>query len=267
MWANHDWVDIHPAQRSYMYGINTLYRGGISEKAFVGATEHMIKNYFPRSNYWRVQGGLYFSVYMIAGLINSFGGIQETKRILKEFRERVRTAGLGELHLNAIVWEKHILPGEQSIGSNNINDMLEDLGFDSVSSYVWIHNHEPKDFPFSEYKDFAKVCEKDYEVFSKYYKLPYFPNVTVGWDSSARTIPSDKYDYLGYPFVPILKNNTPEEFKKALNNAKNFLKERPQELQILTINAWNEWTEGSYLEPDSEHGYGHLNAIREVFLK
>lgn len=265
MWANHDWVDIHPAQRSFVNGINTLYEGKVSEKAFVEATNYMIKNYFNKPNYWRVKGGLYFSVYMVAGLINSFGGILETKRILNEFRQRVREAGLGELHLNAIVWEKEILPGESSV--ENLNEMLNEVGFDSVSTYVWIHNHEPERFPFTEYGDFAKVCCKDYEAFTKYYNLPYFPNVTVGWDSSPRTVSSDKYDYLGYPFVPILKNNNPEEFQKALQRAKDFLSERPKENQILTINAWNEWTEGSYLEPDAEYGYGYLNAIKSVFGK
>jgi hypothetical protein len=35
--------------------------------------------------------------------------------------------------------------------------------------------------------------------------------------------------------------------------------------KIFTINAWNEWTEGSYLEPDTVHKLGYLEALREVF--
>jgi hypothetical protein len=33
----------------------------------------------------------------------------------------------------------------------------------------------------------------------------------------------------------------------------------------VTINAWNEWTEGSYLEPDTVHGLKYLEAVRDVF--
>ncbi|WP_214626814.1 glycoside hydrolase family 99-like domain-containing protein [Paenibacillus agaridevorans] len=36
-------------------------------------------------------------------------------------------------------------------------------------------------------------------------------------------------------------------------------------IPIVTINSWNEWTEGSYIEPDTINGMGYLEAIRTVF--
>ena len=35
---------------------------------------------------------------------------------------------------------------------------------------------------------------------------------------------------------------------------------------MVSINSWNEWTEGSYLIPDDLNGYGYLDAIKHVFL-
>ena len=39
----------------------------------------------------------------------------------------------------------------------------------------------------------------------------------------------------------------------------------PASPHILNINCWNEWTEGSYLEPDVITGMKYLEAVREVF--
>jgi hypothetical protein len=35
--------------------------------------------------------------------------------------------------------------------------------------------------------------------------------------------------------------------------------------RIITLNSWNEWTEGSHLEPDAVTGMEYLDAVREVF--
>ena len=57
----------------------------------------------------------------------------------------------------------------------------------------------------------------------------------------------------------------PELFARGLARAKSYLDRLGEQPKILTINAWNEWTEGSYLEPDTVHGMSYLNAIRNVF--
>lgn len=262
MWANHDWLEIHPATRCRPYHQRT--NGAVSEREFLDATNYMIEKYFRIEYYWRVNGGLYFSIYDLPSLLAGFGNsVEETRRQLDMFRMRVREAGLGELHLNAIVWAVPNLPSEQKV--EDLNDLINRLGFDSATSYVWIHHNQIPEFPTYSYAKFREMSVRDFDPFTNQYDLPYFPNVSMGWDSSPRTIQTDRFDHLGYPFTPILTGNTPEEFKLALMQAKAFLDKGITNPKILTINSWNEWTEGSYLEPDTKYGTAYLEAIRDVF--
>lgn len=43
---------------------------------------------------------------------------------------------------------------------------------------------------------------------------------------------------------------------------KNF----PPEERFFFINAWNEWTEGTYLEPDEKYGYANINTFSEALF-
>ncbi|SDM85402.1 Glycosyltransferase WbsX [Paenibacillus sp. yr247] len=264
MWANHDWLNIFPASKERNYEV--LTEGTVMEQQFVQATDYMIEHYFHHTSYWRVEGGLYFSIYELMNLVKGLGGnVLEVRRILSDFRTRVRTAGLGELHLNAIVWGIQNLPGEETI--TDVNALMDLLDFDSITSYVWIHHQELPHYPDTDYSAYRELNIADFVKFTETYTRPYFPNVSMGWDSSPRTVQNESHENIGYPYTPILVENTPKQFKLALQQAKQFLEQGRTNPPILTINSWNEWTEGSYLEPDTVHGIGYLEAIRDVFIK
>jgi hypothetical protein len=65
---------------------------------------------------------------------------------------------------------------------------------------------------------------------------------------------------------PVVTGNTPAAFKQSLKIIKQRLLAAPTEPKIVTINAWNEWPEGSCLEPMPRYGYGYLEAIKSVFV-
>lgn len=260
MWANHTWTDIHPAKAHQID--RALYPGEVGPEAFDAIGGMIVERYFTHPSYWKIDGCPYFSIYDLTSLIRGLGGLKETRRALDQLRAKAVSAGLPGLNLNAVIWGQAILPGEEIIREPAM--IARELGLDSFTSYVWIHHAWPRSFPVSEYQqvedDYFAYCETAQQAIG----LPYHPNVSMGWDSSPRTCQSDMWENLGNTFGPTLVGNTPAAFKKALERAKAYLEKRADH-RILNINSWNEWTEGSYIEPDTEHGMAYLEAIREVF--
>ncbi|MCE9590850.1 MAG: glycoside hydrolase family 99-like domain-containing protein [Planctomycetes bacterium] len=261
MWANHDWIDIHPAKARTAAPL--LYPGAVTSETFDRITDLVIDRYFKHPSYWKIDGKPYFSVYELFRLVQGFGGIGGTRAALDRFRAKAVAAGLPGVHMNAVLWGTSLLPGET--GVKNPRELLDKLGFDSIGSYVWVH-HVATPFPTADYGAIAEQSIAHWHKTISEHHLPYHPNVTVGWDASPRTVQSDRFENLGYPFMGIYEKNTPEAFRKALAAAKQFLDQNvKQGPKVCSINAWNEWTEGSYLEPDTTHGMAYLEAIRDVF--
>ena len=261
MWANHTWIDIHPAKSNIPPHV--LYPGEVTRDTFERIMDYVIEFYFKHPSYWKINGCPYFSIYELHRFIKSMGSLFRAKLALDAFRGKVKKAGFPDLHLNAVLFGVQILPGEETM--KNPEQQLEFLGIDSVTSYVWVHHATMPEFPATDYRYMAQAAEEHWYRTGRESRLPFFPNVTMGWDSSPRTCQSDIFSNAGYPFTPILVNNTPEAFRESLIAVRKFMDSQTGGKKICNINAWNEWTEGSYLEPDMVNGMGYLEAIKEVF--
>ncbi|MFH1566864.1 MAG: glycoside hydrolase family 99-like domain-containing protein [Gemmatimonadota bacterium] len=271
MWANHDWQQIHPIRRAEAPGPGgtgpaTLYPGRVRPETFEALTAHLIRRYFTDPAHFAVAGCPYFSVYELGALVASFGDAAATRQALERFRARCREAGLPGLHLNAVVWGQPLLPGESA--PSEPWELAADLGFDSLTSYVWVHyGGLHRDQPTTPYEHCLETYLAWWRGVRARLRLPYFPNLTVGWDSSPRCLPSDVWQPAwGYPYTSVLEGGDPAAFGRACARVRAEMDAAgPSGPAIVTVNSWNEWTEGSYLEPDATWGTGYLEALRRTF--
>lgn len=257
MWANHDPIYAHPG--SYLKPHDVLWSGDVNPETFLRCTEHCITEYMGHPNYLRVNDGLYFSIYRPKAMAQQLGGEVVMRMLLDDFRFRVEKAGLGKLTIDADIgnsgwWE----------GPAEVNRFLKSVGFDTGSDYQWPHK-ETESYPALEYSVWAGRNADTARIRTLALEVPYNPVVPMGWDSSPRTVQSDMYDKDDYPFGPVIVNNTPSLFEKALRNAADFLASDEASGTMLHLPCWNEWTEGAYLEPDTVNQYGYLEAVEHVF--
>ena len=202
-----------------------------------------IRNLVPLLNdprYIRVAGKPMILIYRI----DMIPGIA---RIAQMWREEMRKQGVGEIYLMAVQTTVEINP--------------EDIGFDASCEFP------PHQLPRNTYNERCVFNQEfsgkafDYReavrTKQREHAHPYkrFSGVMTAWDNTPRR------KHRAHLFL----NATPAWYKHWLthtirNTTRNFA---PEE-RFVFINAWNEWAEGAYLEPDEHNGYDFLEATRDA---
>jgi hypothetical protein len=252
MWANHDATTLWDIRRSH--NNEEIWPGAVDLTVFKTIVDRVITRYFTHPSYYKIEGKPVFSIYEISNLIKGLGGLAETREALDYFEAKVKEAGFPGLHLQGILWARlpkaiSMIPGDKTPTQAST---VEALGIASLTNYQFVHLAKPQD----DFLQWAEAATKDWDQWSGEFAVPYFPHVSVDWDTNPR--------FVGY--TPCIKTGVePENFRRFLCKARAFVDAHPDQPKLITINAWNEWSEGSYLEPDTEFGYGYLEAIRDVF--
>lgn len=254
MWANHDVLNLWDTRLANVNENNVIWTGKVDRQEFEKICKRNIEKYFKLPQYYKIDGKPVFMIYDIPQLITGLGGIEETVDALNWFKEETKKAGFPGLDLQITMWGVNLNYSGFDAGKTNSpeNEFVKKLGFTSATHYQFVHFTNVDD----EYPNVVDRAEKEWYRIDSVFDCKYYPHVSVGWDNSPRTGRS-----------AVVRNNTPENFEKALRKARDFVDKHPEQAPLITINSWNEWTETSYLMPCNVYGYGYLEAIKNVFMK
>ena len=247
MWANHN------VKRNYWnyhrYGDDTsqLWAGGVDRKNFEIIVDRVINQYFKRPNYLKINGCPVFAIFSLSALMEGLGGEEQAVEALAYFREKVCEAGFPGLHIQGMSGGPSN-PSPEKL--DKIVKRVKGLKLDSFALY----NMGGFNVDYLVHCENAKLIR---EGLDRDLDVPVFPCVSVAWDDTPR------FPHKGEEHVSRY-NATPENFAKALRLAKKYADEHPEQIPLISINAWNEWIEGSYLLPDKVNGFGYLEAVKSV---
>lgn len=200
--------------------------------------------HFADPAYLKVRGRPLFLVYRHS-LMN------EPERTLDTWRECCVRAGLPNPYLATC----------ETFGFGMNDEDPRELGFDATVEFpphnLWCSIGRPR-FPLNP--EFRQVVYDYRQAAVTYAARPIppftrFKSVMVGFDNTPRRQNE----------AAIYVNSSPGALQAWLQSVIAQTREtRRGDERLVFINAWNEWAEGNYLEPDMAYGHGYLEAVRNA---
>ncbi|HPA16331.1 MAG TPA: glycoside hydrolase family 99-like domain-containing protein [Verrucomicrobiae bacterium] len=231
-WCNHslDWKrDGKPAPLDF--GVRAL-----TEMA-----EYLAGNYFKRPNYLTVEGRPVFISFLSDPLVAANGGPAGFRGAIGEMNKVLRAKGLKDLYFVA-------LNGGPHSGA---------AGFSAFTAYAYYGTDMDSPYEWKSgfsipYADMVTHCETMWQSATRKKDLPYIVPVDSNWDNRPRARGK----------AVVITGKTPDLFEKMCRASLRYIDKRNN---LAIIEAWNEWGEGSYIEPDKEFGFEFLDRVRKVY--
>jgi hypothetical protein len=253
MWANHTATSLWDKRTSHLG--TPIWDGAVDRKTFEFIVHRTIEKYFSHPSYYKIDGKPVYLLFDIKNLVRGLGGVKETMDALQYFRDETVKAGFPGLELHLTVrsrkYMEYMLDEETSIFR-----FINNAGFDGVTHYNFFDYAKMN----RTYTEILETVREEWQYLDENINAPFYPHVSLGWDNTIRFTGPLSWEWR-------CLENTPENVEKGFRLAKEYLDTHARPAPLIVVNSWNEWTEGSYLQPDDLYGYGYLEAIRKVFLE
>lgn len=224
----------------------------VSYKDFDSIVDYWISHYFKEPNYKKINGMpviFIFSPEFLERDALKFGATP--RELLNRARETAKKSGLTGIYF----------VGTAQPNKQQISVVLPEQSYDALSAYNY-HSASGPDLSkrplSSSFKELSDGYAQNWKFIIKNSRLPYIIPLTSGWD---------KRPWGGSPLMSHDNStSTPESFSDHLKQAKLILASSPNKmLDRVIICCWNEFGEGSYIEPTKKFGFKYLEQIKKTF--
>lgn len=250
-WANHDWTKRWSGNEGEI-----LLKQNYNLADDLDHIRFMMP-FFRDDRYVKVDGKPVFIVFRPSNFPYPF------KQTAQVWREEAVKQGLPGLYLIGIESDHKVIrdsPADLGTDANaefqpNWPNLGKPVGRDLVSRILRKFKLTSDHFIRKSFYLYDDIVKRDLDRKPAGYLL--YPGVTPDWDNTARVATGGQV-FLG---------STPEKYGFWLEQKiKKFTPPTPEE-NFIFINAWNEWAEGNYLEPDARWGSAYLEKTKEVIFR
>jgi hypothetical protein len=212
-----------------------------------------IKKYIVDKRYIRINGIPVILVY-------NPGHIPNIESVLTKWRKKAKEIEIGEIYIITCNTFDHT--AESLSIEKEIEGVVEfpphNLPFSLLTNNInFIGKKEGLTARIYNYTELVSEIKKELIIKRINYKsnnIPIYHTCFLSWDNAARK-KDDFCTFAGFSlksFYEWASLLTAEALKTSV--------------PIFFINAWNEWAEGTYLEPDKKYGYAFINTLSKAIF-
>ena len=199
-----------------------------------------IKKYLTDKRYIKIENKPVLGIYEP----NKIQNLTDTIQI---WREKSKKYGIGEIFILICI-------------NNNKTQDFQNLNlFDATYEFPPRNSFQNHRIPNKRTFIYSELLYKSMNFNEKnanFKKLLFFRGSMVEWDNCPRMNNCEIFDYYSpqqfYLYNKIIIDWTIKHYNK--------------DFRFIFINAWNEWGEGSYLEPDDKYGYASINSLSKAIF-
>lgn len=228
-WANEPWT------RRWDGGANeTLVDSPRDLEDYKKLVDYLCDRYFNLENYFNVDGSPLFGIYRPEALPYTSA--------LADVAKTVSTKRIGR--------------AVALVGFESFQERLLDTNAVDYTAQFPPHLPATIDEHGQLYWDYPEVADHYVEELKANPRRTW-PGVVLNWDNTPRRGDSGTH----------MRNFQFSTFGDWLAAAIQHVKTSfDLEQRVIFLNAWNEWSEGTYLEPDRHHGYRALSTLNKVLV-